>query len=155
VAVLLLAACARPVAVGTAPQDAGPRNDGEPALEPYVDSIPGTGITFEMIPLPGGTVEVPGPDGPRSVEVGPVWIARTPLTWEAYDVFALELDRPEPGSAADAVAAGRDAGEEHEHRGDDCDDRRQAERHAQEVHQRRQQDGDQDSDHGLRTLLRG
>jgi pimeloyl-ACP methyl ester carboxylesterase len=53
---------------------------------------------------PGGTVEVPGPDGPRSVEVGPVWIARTELTWEAYDVFALELDRPEPGSDADAIA---------------------------------------------------
>lgn len=73
-------------------------------LEAYRDSIPGTLVTFEMIPVPGGTVEVPGPDGPRTVEVDPVWIGRTELTWDAYDVFALGLDEPSSETGADAIA---------------------------------------------------
>lgn len=71
---------------------------------PYRDSIPGTLVTFEMVPLPGGTVEVPGPDGPRTVEVEPIWIARTELTWDAYDAFALGLDAGRRATDADAVA---------------------------------------------------
>lgn len=76
-------------------------------LEPYEDSIPGTLVTFEMLPVPGGTVEVPGPNGPRTVEVDPVWIGQTEVTWDAYDVFALGLDEPGSGAAvadADAIA---------------------------------------------------
>jgi formylglycine-generating enzyme required for sulfatase activity len=72
--------------------------------ERYREAIPGTAATFEMIPVPGGSVEVPGPDGPRRVEVGPVWMSRTEVTWDAYDVFALGLDGDGTTPAADAVA---------------------------------------------------
>lgn len=56
---------------------------GAPAvvqLEPYVETIPGTVVTFEMVPVPAA-------DG-----VGPFWIGRTEVTWDEYDVFALGLD---------------------------------------------------------------
>src|SRR3954454_5410395 len=48
---------------------------------------------------------------------------------------------------AGAVAAGPDAGDEHEDRGDDADDHGQTEHEAQPVHEGREQDGDQDADH--------
>src|SRR4051794_15679931 len=59
----------------------------------------------------------------------------------------------EPVAAAEpeAVAAGSDAADEHEDRGDDADDRRQAQRQAEPVDERREQDGDEDSDHGPRV----
>lgn len=73
-------------------------------LAPYTDTIAGTTVTFDMVPVPAGTVEVPGPDGPRTVEVGPFWIGAREVTWDEYDVFALGLDRAAPSSAADAIA---------------------------------------------------
>src|SRR4051794_22279251 len=50
--------------------------------------------------------------------------------------------------AAVAVAAGADTGEQHEDRGDDADDRGQAEHQAQPVHDGGEQDGNEDADHG-------
>ena len=63
------------------------------ALPPYRDSIPGTLVTFEMVPLPAG----PG--------VKPIWMGRTEVTWDMYDVFALGLDASaSSGGHADATA---------------------------------------------------
>jgi formylglycine-generating enzyme required for sulfatase activity len=73
------------------------------APAPFRDSIPGTLVSWEMVPVAGGTATLPGPDGPRTVTVAPFWIGRTEVTWDAYDVFAFlePVDAP-PGS--DAVA---------------------------------------------------
>jgi formylglycine-generating enzyme required for sulfatase activity len=70
------------------------------------DSIPGTLVSFEMVAVPGGTVTVPGPNGPRRVEVKPFFIGRTELTWDAYDAFTLSAapDRVASGSNADATS---------------------------------------------------
>lgn len=70
------------------------------AQEPYVERIPGTVVSFEMVPVPGGTVTIGG----ESVEVGPFWIARTETTWDLYDVYVFELDREARTAAIDAVA---------------------------------------------------
>jgi formylglycine-generating enzyme required for sulfatase activity len=59
-------------------------------------SIPGTLVTFEMVPVPGGTVTVDG----IKVEVPPFLIGRTEVTWDMYDVFAHGLD----GVAIDATS---------------------------------------------------
>src|SRR5687768_4410319 len=64
----------------------------------YRESIPGTLVAFEMVPVPGGTVTIEG----KPVPVEPFDIGRTEVTWDMYDVFALGLDA-KPG-AADAVA---------------------------------------------------
>lgn len=66
-------------------------------LEPYRDSIPRTLVSFEMVPVPGGTVTVRGPGGPQTVEVRPFYIGRTEVTWDMYDIWALGLDLP-PGA---------------------------------------------------------
>lgn len=72
--------------------------------EPLVDSIPGTLVRFEMVPVPGGTVSLPGTDGSREVDVAPFHIGRTEVSWDMYDVFALGLDAASERQGADAVA---------------------------------------------------
>lgn len=65
----------------------------------FREAIAGTLVSFEMAPVPGGTVTIEG----RQVEVGPFAIGRTEVTWDLYDVFALGLDTP-AGGTADAHA---------------------------------------------------
>jgi formylglycine-generating enzyme required for sulfatase activity len=71
------------------------------AQEPYTQRLPGTVVSFEMIPVPAGTVAT----GRNAVEqeVGPFWIMKTETTWDVYDVYVYELDR------AAAVDSGVDA----------------------------------------------
>jgi formylglycine-generating enzyme required for sulfatase activity len=61
------------------------------ASEPsaYRESIPGTLVTFEMVLVPGDD---------------PLYIGRTEVTWDMYDVFALGLDAPAKTGGADAIA---------------------------------------------------
>jgi formylglycine-generating enzyme len=64
---------------------------------PYVHSLERTKISFEMIPIPGGTAIVGSPEseagrktdeGPQySVTLEPYWIAKTELTWAEYQTF--------------------------------------------------------------------
>ena len=70
------------------------------APQAYRESIAGTVVTFEMVPVPGGTVTLNG----QSVEVKPFLIGRTEVTWDMYDVYALGLDEPKGGGGTDAVA---------------------------------------------------
>jgi formylglycine-generating enzyme required for sulfatase activity len=63
----------------------------------YKESIPGTQITFEMIPIPGGTFQMGSPvkekgrkkdEGPqREVTVRPFFMSKYETTWDAYHVF--------------------------------------------------------------------
>jgi formylglycine-generating enzyme required for sulfatase activity len=69
-------------------------------VEAYRETIPGTLVSFEMTPVPAGTV----PLGGKPVVVEAIHIGRTEVTWDMYDVFALGLDAPKEGSGADAVA---------------------------------------------------
>ena len=71
-----------------------------PAAAAYRESIPPTLVTFEMVPVPGGTVTIDG----KPVAVAPFFISRTEVTWDMYDVFALGLDAPKDRGAPDAVA---------------------------------------------------
>ena len=76
-------------------------------LSAYTDTIPGTLITFDMVPVPAGVVTVETPDGPQEVEVGPFWMGRTEVAWDAYDVFVYGLDKTNEGlseAEIDAIA---------------------------------------------------
>jgi formylglycine-generating enzyme required for sulfatase activity len=75
-------------------------SDSQGAPQAYRESIAGTVVSFEMVPVSGGTVTVAG----KAVEVKPFLIGRTEVTWDMYDVFALGLDTPKGGATADAVA---------------------------------------------------
>jgi formylglycine-generating enzyme required for sulfatase activity len=74
----------------------------QPASPPsaYRETIQGTIVEFEMVPVPGGTVTVLG----KTVQVEPFYIGKTEVTWDMYDVFALGLDKAKETGAADAVA---------------------------------------------------
>src|SRR2546423_1640813 len=73
-------------------------------LVPVRDSIAPTLVTFEMIPVPGGTVTLDSPTGPRVVAVAPFWIGKTEVTWDEYDVWVYRLDVA--AAAAPAAALG-------------------------------------------------
>ena len=66
-------------------------------MVPYTETIPGTDLTFEMIPVPAGSFLMGSPDdeegrsedeGPQvQVNVDPMWVAKTEITWAQYDEF--------------------------------------------------------------------
>ncbi|MEM6330946.1 MAG: hypothetical protein AAF790_11940, partial [Planctomycetota bacterium] len=78
-------------------------------MTPYEEQIPGTGVRFTMIPVPGGVVSVgdartgDGSDQgfddaecptspPMTVRVEPLWVGKFEVRWAEYRRF-MELDR--------------------------------------------------------------
>ncbi|MBP6774083.1 MAG: SUMF1/EgtB/PvdO family nonheme iron enzyme [Gemmatimonadaceae bacterium] len=59
-----------------------------------VDSLPGLRLRWELVPVPGGEVTVPGANGPTRVRVESFLIGVTEVPWELFDVFYLRLDVP-------------------------------------------------------------
>jgi formylglycine-generating enzyme required for sulfatase activity len=88
---------ARPSLAQTATATAAPAD-----LKPYTESIPGTELTFDMVPIPGGSFTMGSPsteakrsddEGPQhEVEVGPFWMGKYEVTWDEYDEFAFSFD---------------------------------------------------------------
>src|SRR4051812_34128679 len=74
--------------------------------------------------------------------------ARFAAPGSAARVAVSPSSDPIAATEAEAVAAGPDTADQHEDRRDDADDDGQPKRHAEPVHKGRQQDGDEDSDHG-------
>lgn len=76
--------------------------ESESSMKPYVETIPGTDVKIEMLPIPGGTFEMGSPpseakrgedEGPvHPVKIAPFWMAKYEITWEQYDQFAFSLD---------------------------------------------------------------
>lgn len=66
-------------------------------MVPYTGKIPGTDISFEMIPVPGGTFLFGSPEdeadraddeGPQvEVKVDPMWVGKTEVTWQEYKEY--------------------------------------------------------------------
>lgn len=78
--------------------------------KPVIVEIPGTTARIELIRVPQGKITLPDrakKGGTVTVSIKPFWIARTELTWEAYDPFVYGLApsgaAAEP-SGADAIA---------------------------------------------------
>ena len=71
-------------------------------LVPYEETIPGSDVTFKMVPVPGGSFLLGSPsdevgredtEGPQvEVEVSPFWMGACEVTWEEYKVFMSMLD---------------------------------------------------------------
>jgi formylglycine-generating enzyme required for sulfatase activity len=95
-------------------------------MKPYVQTIPGTDVKFEMIPIPGGAFEMGSPSGEAKrsedegpvhpVQIAPFWMGKHEVTWDEFDQFAFSLDlkkkqrenvnldqQPETEKKADAV----------------------------------------------------
>jgi formylglycine-generating enzyme required for sulfatase activity len=95
-------------------------------MKPYTETIPGTDIKFDMVPIPGGTFLMGSPpsepergddEGPQHpVTIAPFWMGKCEVTWDEYDQFAFSYDikkkqrekvdlnnQPENEKLADAV----------------------------------------------------
>jgi formylglycine-generating enzyme required for sulfatase activity len=74
----------------------------EDEMKPYTQRIRHTNVTFDMVPIPGGTFVMGSPDdeadrnddeGPQHrVRIEPFWMGKTEVTWDEYDTFRLSLD---------------------------------------------------------------
>lgn len=69
-----------------------------PSSEAYIEKIPETVVSFEMVLVPGGTIIVTG----KETTIASFYIGRTEATWDMYDAFVL--DKPSEPSAVDATA---------------------------------------------------
>jgi len=71
-------------------------------LVPYEETIPGTDITFKMVPVPAGSFTLGSPatedgrdetEGPAcEVEVAPFWMGACEVTWAEYKSFMRMLE---------------------------------------------------------------
>lgn len=66
--------------------------------------VPGTTVSFDLVRVEGGQIEVDG----VSHEVPTLWVLPHEVTWDLYDIYLYELDKPEDertgtGKGADAV----------------------------------------------------
>ncbi len=71
-------------------------------MVPYTATIPGTDVSFEMVPVPGGTFQIGSPadeedrredEGPQvAVRIAPFWMGKYEVTWGEYKHF-MRLDR--------------------------------------------------------------
>ena len=72
-------------------------------FESFVEKIPGSSVSFEMIAIPGGTFTMGSPvtepyrrpdEGPRSeVTISPFWIGKLEVTWDEYEAFYKQTKR--------------------------------------------------------------
>src|SRR6266498_477483 len=61
-------------------------------------TIPNTVVQFTLVKLPAGKVTLKDKDGKdkdKEVEIKPVWIGQTEVTWDEYDIDWQALDLPE------------------------------------------------------------
>jgi formylglycine-generating enzyme required for sulfatase activity/mono/diheme cytochrome c family protein len=92
-------------------------------MKAYSNSIPGTTVTFSLVPIPAGEFLMGSPEtekgrkpdeGPQhKVKISPFWMGRTEVTWNEYELFmypdqekALTFDTNNPylDKASDAVS---------------------------------------------------
>lgn len=79
--------------------DTHPAQAQAPAPHGYSETLAGTVVKFEMVPVPAGTVTVEG----KPVAVEPFLIGRTEVTWDMFDLYALHRDDKNVGGA-DAIS---------------------------------------------------
>jgi formylglycine-generating enzyme required for sulfatase activity len=71
-------------------------------MKPYTNSIPGSDVTFEMVPIPGGEFVMGSPESEKShkpdegpqhrVKISPFWMGKYEVTWEEYLIFQYRDD---------------------------------------------------------------
>ncbi len=93
-------------------------------MKPYTQELPWAGVSFPMVPIPGGEFTMGTPDneagrkadeGPRrQVKIEPFWMGAREVTWDEYEQFMYkevefstvrrDQDNPYANAVADAVS---------------------------------------------------
>lgn len=71
-------------------------------MKPYAELIEHTDLKIELVPIPGGTLNMGSPpneaersedEGPQHiVELSPFWMSKFEITWEIYEAWMFDLD---------------------------------------------------------------
>jgi formylglycine-generating enzyme required for sulfatase activity len=71
-------------------------------MKPYTNTIPGTDVKYQMVPIPGGEFVMGSPEseqdrkpdeGPQHrVKISPFWMGQYEVTWDAYLLFMYTDD---------------------------------------------------------------
>lgn len=85
-----IAAAQSPGVVTERPAEGRYVEAGEVFLVPYVETIPGAGVTFTMQPIAGGVVASGEGETAQRLELAPYWIGQTEITWAQYRPY-MEL----------------------------------------------------------------
>jgi formylglycine-generating enzyme required for sulfatase activity len=65
---------------------------------------------LDLVRLPAGKITLTGKDGvAREYDIKPIWIGRTEVTWEQYDIFWMGLDMRSPWEGGARLAKARQA----------------------------------------------
>lgn len=76
----------------------------DPGGKKFTETIPGTAVTFDMVPIPAGEFK---PEKGEAVKIKPFYMCTTETIWDAFDVFAFFLDMSEKDKAAGVDAKSR------------------------------------------------
>ena len=84
-------------------------------MQPYTAAIPNADVSFEMVPIQGGSFVMGTPEaeagrrkdeGPqRTVKVDPFWMGKHEVTWDEYRLFMFSQMANEGGNKDDIVDA--------------------------------------------------
>lgn len=82
---------------------AGQKEKAAAEMKSYTNTIPATGVTYAMVPIPAGTFVMGSPasekgraghEGPQhKVEIEPFWMGQFEVTWNEYELFMYPSDR--------------------------------------------------------------
>jgi formylglycine-generating enzyme required for sulfatase activity len=88
----------------------------ESDMKPYTNTIPGTQVTFGMVPIPGGEFMMGSPDsesgrkpdeGPQhKVRIPPFWMGKCEVTWNEYELFMYPDEEKRTRATLPTDAAG-------------------------------------------------
>jgi formylglycine-generating enzyme required for sulfatase activity len=79
--------------------------DKKPTSQPTVtDEIPGSTVSIEMVAIPAGEFK---PTKGDAGKIKLLYMSKTEITWDAYNIFAYRLDMSEKDKAADVDAKSR------------------------------------------------
>ncbi|HEY6082872.1 MAG TPA: SUMF1/EgtB/PvdO family nonheme iron enzyme [Chitinophagaceae bacterium] len=118
------------LALGGEPGYTQPPVAAGPPLKPYVQAIPGSAVSFKMLPVPGGEFLMGSPEqekgrrkdeGPRvKVKLDPFWMEEHEVTYDEYILFQDEsrdtdprpdgITRPSPPYVDFTLGMGKDGG---------------------------------------------
>jgi formylglycine-generating enzyme required for sulfatase activity len=84
-------------------------------MQRYTDTITGTDVNFEMVPIPGGKYTMGSPasesgrkedEGPqREVQISPFWMGKCEVTWNEFELFMYPTEEKRVRTLREADAS--------------------------------------------------
>jgi formylglycine-generating enzyme required for sulfatase activity len=101
--------------------DANQKETSESDMKLYTNTIPGTRVTFAMVPIPSGEFVMGSPaseanrkadEGPQhKVIISPFWMGRCEVTWNEYELFMYPDQEKQTRATIPTDAAGDKLGD--------------------------------------------